>query len=568
MKSTVLLFLLLTLFVSSTTLADEFPTFKLLHNQWTMISLPATPPESSNTLEAILGDDFIEAGGEYGTDWLVSSYVAESKVYETLSLTDAMEKGRGYWIIQIIEDEKPVTLDMPIGSTVTAATESIPLTASSDGADLWNLVGNPFATSLNLAELRLVTDAPSCSDGSCDLNRAKENSLVGNKVWIYDGESYKEKGTDDQLDPWGGFWVSALAGSNGYSLALSTSGGDEVGVYMGTYDTPGAASSVALSNDGSKAYVASRKGDSIDEGSSGLYIVDVTNPEAPKLSSSYETQDGVSVWDVSLSNDGSKACLSKGGAGMEIIDISKPVPKLLGNFNENELGGYEIRRSALSSDGSKAYLAAGTDGLRVIDISNPVAPTLFGTYEVGGIAYDVTLSSDGGKAYLAAGISGLRIIDVSNPTVPSELGQYYATGSASIVSLSNDGSKAYIMDADAPGGHGLTAHGRGMLIVDISNPEAPALLGIYDDTDMSSGVAAIALSSDGSKAYVAAGRSLKVVDVTNPASPVLSRSFDVSPESLVSVALSNDDSKAYVVRWSIELGSIGLGIIDLTATGQ
>jgi len=344
-----------------------------------MISLPATPPESSNTLEAILGDDFIEAGGEYGTDWLVSSYVAESKAYETLSLTDAMEKGRGYWIIQIIEDEKPVTLDMPIGSTVTAATESIPLTASSDGADLWNLVGNPFATSLNLAELRLVTDAPSCSDGSCDLNKAKENSLVGNKVWIYDGESYKEKGTDDQLDPWGGFWVSALAGSNGYSLALSTSGGDEVGVYMGTYDTPGAASSVALSN---------------------------------------------------------------------------------------------------------------------------------------------------------------------------------------------DGSKAYIMDADAPGGHGLTAHGRGMLIVDISNPEAPALLGIYDDTDMSSGVAAIALSSDGSKAYVAAGRSLKVVDVTNPASPVLSRSFDVSPESLVSVALSNDDSKAYVVRWSIELGSIGLGIIDLTATGQ
>ncbi|MCK5923270.1 MAG: hypothetical protein KAG66_20190, partial [Methylococcales bacterium] len=344
---------------------------------------------------------------------------------------------------------------------------------------------------------------------SCDLNKAKENNLVGNKVWIYDDESYKEKGTDDdQLDPWGGFWVSALAGSNGYSLALSTSVGDEADVFMGTYDTPGRAVSVVLSSDGSKAYVA--------DGDSGLQIVDVSNPEVPKLVSSYEARG--SVRSVSLSNDGSKAYLAKREAGMEIIDISNPAaPKLLGNYNENEPGsgarGHVITRIALSSDGSKAYLADALRGLKILDISNPVAPTLLGFYEAPQTINDVTLSSDGGKAYLADGINGLRIIDVSNPTVPSELGQYDTHAKASTVTLSNDGSKAYMIENDAAGHGGIAAYGRGLFIVDISNSEAPALLGRYDTGRRGHSVA---LSSDGSKAYVPGGHGLKIVDITNP----------------------------------------------------
>jgi hypothetical protein len=485
---------------------------------------------------------------------LVSSYVAESKAYETLSLTDAMEKGRGYWIIQIIEDEKPVTLDMPIGSTVTAVTESIPLTASSDGADLWNLVGNPFATSLNLAELRLVTDAPSCSDGSCDLNKAKENSLVSNKVWIYNGESYEEKGTDDQLDPWGGFFVSALAGSNGYSLALSTSGGDEVGVYMGTYDIPtGTASSVALSNDGSKVY--------LDGGEAGLLlIIDISNPVTPTLLGSYisPVDHPGSITSITLSSDGSKAYITSvgGSAGLEIVGISNPAePTLLGSYSNWTLWTYGVD---ISSDGSKAYVVDGK-GLYILDVSNPAAPALLGSYKHNSFWKSIALSSDGSKAYLVDTI-GLHVMDISNPASLSLIGEYNTPGFGSSVVLSSDGSKAYVMDNNFYNHHGqLVYEGIGLLVIDISNSEAPALLGSYDTGDGK----VVALSSDGSKAYVAAGRSLKVVDITNPASPILYRSFDVSPDSLVSVALSSDDSKAYVAA-----GSAGLGIIDLTATSQ
>jgi len=224
MKTNSLLLLLIILLstLSSIVTANEsveVPTFNLPYGQWRMISLPATPPDSSNTLDQIFGND-MGAGGDYGQNWVVYAYNAESNEYgKALALTDRLEKGRGYWVIQLIEKDKPVTLKMPENSSVTSH-ESIPLTASKDGTNQWNLAGNPFATSLNLSELRLTTNAPSCSNGSCNLDKAKDNNLLQNKVWIYDGTGFKERGMSDSLNPWEGFWVAALASSRGYSLAL------------------------------------------------------------------------------------------------------------------------------------------------------------------------------------------------------------------------------------------------------------------------------------------------------------------------------------------------------------
>ncbi|RUM93979.1 MAG: hypothetical protein DSZ28_05590, partial [Thiothrix sp.] len=210
----------LALLASSTLLAAP-PTFTLPHNQWQMISLPATPPASANTVEAILGDN-MTAGGDYGQNWVVYAYDTSANGYgSALSLAETMEKGKGYWVIQNFKKEG-VTLDMPANSTETPAAESIPLAASRDGSNQWNLAGNPFSSALNLGALRLNTDAPSCSDGSCDLDKAEEQNLLHNIVWTYNGERYDEKGTGTQLNPWEGFWVAALAGSKGHSLRLRT----------------------------------------------------------------------------------------------------------------------------------------------------------------------------------------------------------------------------------------------------------------------------------------------------------------------------------------------------------
>ena len=122
----------LLLIASSSGLAAP-PTFTLPYDQWRMISLPASPPASANTVGDILGDN-MEAGGDYGQNWVVYAYDTSANGYgNALSLTDTMEKGKGYWVIQNFKEEG-VTLDMPANSTETPASEAIPLAASKDGA--------------------------------------------------------------------------------------------------------------------------------------------------------------------------------------------------------------------------------------------------------------------------------------------------------------------------------------------------------------------------------------------------------------------------------------------------
>ena len=211
----------LLLIVSAGALAVEPPTFNLPYGKWKMISLPATPPSGANSVKKVFGDN-MGAGSEYDTDWVVYTYNPDSNSYgDPLAEGDALEQGRGYWIIQMIQEGQSVTLDMPSGSTETLDTQLIPLTPpTASEVRQWNFAGNPVATSLSLGGLRLSTSAPLCSDGGCDLDDAEENDLLHNKVWIYDGDHYVEKGTSDQLDAWTGFWVAALGGSKGHSIAL------------------------------------------------------------------------------------------------------------------------------------------------------------------------------------------------------------------------------------------------------------------------------------------------------------------------------------------------------------
>ena len=193
---------------------------------------------------------------------------------------------------------------------------------------------------------------------------------------------------------------------------------------------------VSLSNDGTKAYLAS--------GSTGLQIVDITNPTAPILLGSLDTNGTAKK--VTLSNDETKAYVADDVEGLKIINITNPItPTLLGTFNTtgNALG------VTLSNDGSKAYVADKYSGLQIIDITTPTAPTLLSTFNTSGAAYSVTLSSDGSKAYIAESSSGLEIIDISNPTVPTLVSTFDTSGYAYGITLSSDGSKAYVADSNA-----------------------------------------------------------------------------------------------------------------------
>ncbi len=94
----------------------------------------------------------------------------------------------------------------------------------------------------------------------------------------------------------------------------------KVTILVGTYDTPGVAQDVYVTR--GYAYVA--------DGSSGLQVINVSNPASPTLAGAYDTPDY--AWDVFVS--GSHAYVVDYGSGLQIIDVSNPAsPTLAGSYD-------------------------------------------------------------------------------------------------------------------------------------------------------------------------------------------------------------------------------------------
>ena len=157
-----------------------------------------------------------------------------------------------------------------------------------------------------------------------------------------------------------------------------------------------------------------------------------------------------------------------------------------------KIGDYDTPGSANSIFVSNniVYVADGEPGLQIIDVSNPQNPSLLGSYDAPSYAYSVFVSNN--IAYIADYDAGLQIIDVSNPQNPVLLGSYDTPGTALSVFVSNN--IAYVADV-SPGlqiidflyAHGyyhrfpdVAAWDAGLQIIDVSNPQNPALLGSYD----------------------------------------------------------------------------------------
>lgn len=220
MKLTKYLLISSLLIISSSAFAID--RISLSNNEWRMISLPANPG-ANNTVEDIFGDDIAPA--DYGKDnkWVVYFYNTTSHSYEPLALDSRLEQGKGYWIIQATG--RLVILDMPQSSTDTSPEFSIhivpPISTAKGRETQWNLVGYPFEDSRKLGNFRVQSSQGVCNTWGCNIDQAKTEDLLHNEVWTYNGRDYVRKNKDDNLSSWDAFWVAALKGSVGQSLALT-----------------------------------------------------------------------------------------------------------------------------------------------------------------------------------------------------------------------------------------------------------------------------------------------------------------------------------------------------------
>jgi hypothetical protein len=219
--------------------------------------------------------------------------------------------------------------------------------------------------------------------------------------------------------------------------------------------------------------------------------------------------------------------------GLQIVDVTAPEPRLVGTLKTTNRAVRLMVRQHI------AFVADVLGGLHLIDVSQPQRPTRIKHLPKLGQIVDVWVED--GFAYLAnrKGKQGrLLVVDVRQPDEAQVVGAY-RNGSLTDVVL--DGSLAYTLDAFG-----------GLLVVDISQPQRPTLLG----TQLISGVPQ-GLALYGDYAFVAAGEGgLHVIDVSQPHQPVTVAQLDLDGES-VDVALW--ETYAYVAA-----GTAGIAVIDVS----
>ncbi len=287
----------------------------------------------------------------------------------------------------------------------------------------------------------------------------------------------------------------------------------------GSADTPGVANDQFVSGD--HAYIA--------DGTSGLQVIDISDPAAPVLVGSFDTPgDAAGIY-----VDGDQAFVADGLSGLQVIDVSDPTsPASLGSANTPGFA-YSVFVS-----GDHAYVADNTGGLQVVDVSDPASPAIVGSVVPFGEARKVFV--DGDHAFLAYDAVGLRVIDVSEPTAPALAGIVDTPGQAHSVVV--DGDHAFVADG-----------GSGLQVIDVSDPTAPAIVGTVDTPGVAEGV-----SVSGNRLYLAdRAEGVVMIDVTDPTAPVILQTIATPGFAREVMA---DGEHAYVAQ-----NTSGLEVIQVAA---
>ena len=287
-----------------------------------------------------------------------------------------------------------------------------------------------------------------------------------------------------------------------------------------TVPLPGVAADLAIT--APYAYVGTQQGI--------LYILDLTAPLQPHLVGQVEV--GGRIVDIAV--DAGLVYLACLDQGVVIVDARLPhQPRLLQRWPT------AAAATAVALHNQRAYVAAGA--LEVLDVRQPEAPVRLRTQRLRG-AYGVTLlppyalvaagtdgvqvvSMDGRgevrqsrtghyaarlaltgtQAFVADTRGGLQILDLSQPTQPQLLATLADIGT--IVDVVVDGSFAYLANSQ---------RGNGLVVVDVSTPAAPHVIGQYHHESTTAVVVRDDLALVGDAAGV-----LLVLDVQQPTRPRL-----------------------------------------------
>lgn len=250
-------------------------------------------------------------------------------------------------------------------------------------------------------------------------------------------------------------------------------------VALGSYGAVGALHDIGLV--GQYAYLLS---------DSALEVVDVLNPRAPTLVSTYPDE----MQAIDIANEYAYVVQGRFGSSafrgwLSILDVSRP-------SRPARVGGYfiplyhpvtgepipdfddEALEPASPVDvkvvGNHAFVVDSDwrgYGLHILDVSDPAEPVRVGGYRLffSDFPRRIEVEVVGQRLYTADDETGLHVFDVSNPARPVRIGDYYA--GSEITAFSVDGTTVFV---------GIRGTERnGFDVIDMSNPIRPVWLGSY-----------------------------------------------------------------------------------------
>jgi len=218
------------------------------------------------------------------------------------------------------------------------------------------------------------------------------------------------------------------------------------------------------------------------------------------------------------------------------------------------IGNWPTSREAHSVfvHGDMAYLANGADGLVIMDVSDATQPQDVGSYPLED-ARNVVVSGDvayvTGQGQIAGGTAQndkLVLIDVSLPSTPRLLGEYSPESGfvhRTLNHLAVDGQTVYLTTSDR------------LILVDVSSPSEPVALGEFG---FSSNISSPGVSVVDGIAFVQANR-LHVVDTRTPSEPVEIGGFDPGWGAGIDVV----SDTLYIAGWDS-----GLSILDVSTPSR
>lgn len=265
-------------------------------------------------------------------------------------------------------------------------------------------------------------------------------------------------------------------------------------------------------------------------GQAGLTIIDVSSPSAPVARGSYTTIN--SVWSVQtgLSSDHTTALAYITTAhGLTILDVHNPsIPIVLGSYAvAGGVASLDVAVEVAQPTSVLAYLVTN-QGLTILDVSDPHTPVLRGNYIVQRVR---SVQVVGMLAYLvidSTPASSMQIVNVSDPTHPTLRGTYAPDSGVNAAQVAEP--LAYV--ATGPGTIFVPSPPRGndiLQMLNVSNPASPVIRGSaavhagITDIQIAAGSTSSGSSTMAYMSYIDSGvyTGLQIVDVSNPEAPAV-----------------------------------------------